>query len=59
MAICKDVQPLIEKRVQDMAARIQEMQQMLTVLQAFLTQCQAQAQDDTCHVIASLAPSVS
>jgi len=32
MALCKDVQPLIAKRVQDVSARIQEMQQVLTVL---------------------------
>jgi len=57
MALCKDVQPLIAKRVQDVSARIQEMQQVLTVLQAFLAQCHAQAQDDTCHVLAALAPS--
>lgn len=57
MALGKDVQPLIEKRVQDASARIQEMQQVLTVLQAFLAQCHAQAQDDTCHVLAALAPS--
>ncbi len=59
MTLCKDVQPLIAKRVQDVSARIQEMQQVLTVLQAFLAQCHAQAQDDTCHVLAALAPSVS
>ena len=59
MTLCKDVQPLIAQRVQDVAARLQEMQQVLTVLHAFLAQCQAQAQDDTCYVLATLAPAAS
>ena len=50
-AVCKDVQPLIEKRLDDVSQRIQEMRHVQRLLQSFLVRCHEQDQDALCHVV--------
>jgi DNA-binding transcriptional MerR regulator len=48
---CKDVQPLIEKRLDDVSQRIKEMRQVQRLLKSFLDLCHEQDQDALCHVV--------
>jgi len=50
-AVCKDVQPLIEKRLDEVSQRIQEMRHVQRLLQSFLARCREQDQDALCHVV--------
>jgi MerR family mercuric resistance operon transcriptional regulator len=50
-AICKDVQPLIEKRLDEVSQRIKEMRHVQRLLKSFLATCHEQDQDALCHVV--------
>ncbi|ETW99120.1 MAG: hypothetical protein ETSY2_41525 [Candidatus Entotheonella gemina] len=50
-ALCQDVQPLVEKRLQDVSQRIKEMRHMQRILKSLLAQCHEQEQDALCHVV--------
>lgn len=50
-AICKDVQPLIEKRLDEVSKRIKEMRHVQRVLKTFITKCHEQNQNALCHVV--------
>lgn len=54
-ARCKDVQPLIEKRLQDVSQRIKEMRHIQRMLKSFLAICHTQDDDAPCPVIGTLA----
>ena len=51
---CKDVQPLIAQRLQDISQRIEDLLHLQQILTALLAVCHQQAQDATCPVIAQL-----
>ncbi len=50
-ALCQDVQPLIEKRLQDVSQRIKEMRHIQRILKSLLAQCHEQEQDTLCYVV--------
>jgi DNA-binding transcriptional MerR regulator len=54
ITLCKDVQPLIAKRLHDISQRIEDMQHLQQTLTALLAVCHRQAQDAACPVIAQL-----
>lgn len=54
-ALCKDVQPLIEKRLQDVSQRIKEMRDIQRMLKSFLEICHTQAEDAACPVVDTLS----
>ena len=58
-AVCKDVQPLIEKRLDEVSERIKEMRHIQRVLKSFLTMCHEQDQDALCHVVDTFTASQS
>ena len=55
LALCKDVQPLIAKRLVGVSQRLKELRQIQRLLQTFLAQCRAQDQDTLCHVVDTLS----
>ena len=55
LALCKDVQPLIAKRLVAVSQRLKELRQIQRLLQTFLAQCRAQDQDTLCHVVDTLS----
>ena len=55
LALCKDVQPLIAKRLADVSQRLKALRQIQRLLQTFLAQCHAQDQDALCHVVDTLS----
>ena len=55
MALCKEVQPLIAKRLSEVSQRLQEMRRIQRLLQAFLDTCHTQNQDAQCPVVETLA----
>jgi MerR family mercuric resistance operon transcriptional regulator len=55
MALCKEVQPLIAKRLAEVSQRLKEMRQVQRLLQSFLATCHAQIQDTLCHVLDTLS----
>lgn len=57
--LCKDVQPLIEKRLAEVSQRIREMRSIQRLLKTFLSICQKQDQDAQCPVVESLSASVA
>ena len=57
--LCKDVQPLIEKRLQDVSQRIKEMRHIERILKSFLELCHTQAEDAECPVINTLSTTLS
>ena len=59
LALCKDVQPLIAKRLAEVSQRLKEMRRIQRLLQSFLATCHAQDQDALCHVVDSLSSSAS
>lgn len=58
-AVCKDVQPLIEKRLDDVSQRIKEMRHIQRLLKSFLATCHEQDQDALCHVVDTFSASQS
>jgi DNA-binding transcriptional MerR regulator len=54
LTLCKDVQPLIAKRLHDISQRIEDLQHLQQTLTALLAVCHQQAQDAACPVIAQL-----
>ncbi len=54
-ALCKDVQPLIEKRLAEVSQRIKAMRHIQRILQSFLALCYIQAEDATCPVVETLS----
>jgi DNA-binding transcriptional MerR regulator len=59
MAICKDVQPLIAKRLAEVSQRLKDMRYIQRLLQSFLAKCHAQDQDALCHVVDALSGAAS
>jgi len=59
LAICKDVQPLIAKRLAEVSQRLKDMRHVQRLLQAFLAKCHAQDQDALCHVVDTLSGAAS
>lgn len=55
-AICTDVQPLIEKRLDEVSQRIKEMRHIQRMLKSFLAMCHVQDQDAPCTVVDTLSP---
>jgi DNA-binding transcriptional MerR regulator len=55
MALCKEVQPLITKRLAEVSQRLKEMRHIQRLLQSFLATCHAQDQDALCHVVETLS----
>jgi DNA-binding transcriptional MerR regulator len=55
MALCKEVQPLIAKRLAEVSQRLKEMRHIQRLLQSFLATCHAQDQDALCHVVETLS----
>ena len=55
LAFCKEVQPLIAKRLAEVSQRLKEMRHIQRLLQSFLATCQAQDQDALCHVVDTLS----
>src|SRR5262245_10426999 len=55
MAFCKEVQPLITKRLEEVSQRLQELQHIQRVLHAFLAMCHIQDQDALCPIVETLA----
>ena len=54
MALCKDVQPLIVKRLAEVSQRLKDMRHIQRLLQSFLATCHAQDQEALCHVVDTL-----
>lgn len=59
MALCKDVQPLIASRLEDVSQRLAAMQHLQQILQAMLATCQTQDQEAMCHLIDTLSDTSS
>ena len=59
LALCKDVQPLIAKRLSEVSQRLEELRHIQCLLQSFLNQCRAQDQDTLCHVVDALSGAAS
>ena len=55
MALCKEVQPLIAKRLAEVSQRLKEMRHIQRLLQSFLAMCHAQDQETLCHVVDTLS----
>ena len=59
LALCKDVQPLIAKRLAEVSQRLEELRHIQRLLRSFLNQCRAQDQDTLCHVVDALSGAAS
>ena len=59
LAICKDVQPLIAKRLAEVSQRLQDLRHIQHLLQSFLATCHTQDQGTLCHVVDTLSGAVS
>ena len=59
LALCKDVQPLIAKRLSEVSQRLEELRHIQCLLQSLLNQCRAQDQDTLCHVVDALSGAAS
>ncbi|HEY5864654.1 MAG TPA: MerR family transcriptional regulator [Candidatus Tectomicrobia bacterium] len=59
LALCKDVQPLIAKRLAEVSQRLQELRHIQRLLHTFLAQCHAQDQDALCRVVDTLSSASS
>jgi len=59
LALCKDVQPLIAKRLAEVSQRLKELRHIQRLLQSFLATCHAQDQDALCHVVDTLSGAAS
>ena len=59
MALCKEVQPLIVKRLAEVSQRLKDLRQVQRLLQAFLATCHTQDQDALCHVVDTLSGAAS
>ena len=55
LALCKEVQPLIAKRLTQASQRLKELRHIQRLLQSFLATCHAQEQDALCHVVDTLS----
>ncbi len=55
LALCKDVQPLIAKRLAEVSQRLKALRHIQRLLQSFLATCHAQEQDALCHVVDTLS----
>ena len=59
LALCKDVQPLIAKRLAEVSQRLKDMRHIQRLLQSFLATCHTQDQDALCHVVDTLSGAAS
>ena len=59
MALCKDVQPLIVKRLAEVSQRLKDLRHVQRLLQSLLATCHAQDQDALCHVVDTLSSATS
>jgi hypothetical protein len=55
LALCKEVQPLIAKRLAEVSQRLKEMRHIQRLLQSFLATCHTQDQEALCHVVDTLS----
>src|SRR5215470_20312645 len=55
LALCKDIQPLIAKRLAEVSQRLKAMRHIQCLLQSFLALCHAQDQNALCHVVGTLS----
>ena len=55
-APCREVRTLIEKRLDDTTARIEEFKHVQGILRVFLRQCKTAEEDADCHVMGRLEP---
>jgi MerR family copper efflux transcriptional regulator len=55
LTLCKDVQPLIAKRLAEVSQRLEEMRHIQCLLRSLLAKCHAQDQDTLCHVVDTLS----
>ena len=55
LALCKDIQPLIAKRLAEVSQRLNAMRHIQRLLQSFLALCHAQDQNVLCHVVDTLS----
>ena len=51
MTRCKEVKPIVEQRLANVEARIEEFQQFRRMLQSFLDICSSTDEDDACGVM--------
>ena len=59
MALCKEVQPLIAKRLAEVSQRLKDMRHIQRLLQSCLATYHAQDQDALCHVVDTLSGAAS
>ena len=59
LALCKDVQPLIAKRLTEVSERLEELRHIQGLLRSFLNQCRTQDQDTLCRVVDALSGAAS
>jgi len=57
--LCKDVQPLVAKRLEEVTQRLKEIRHVQRILTSMLAMCHAQAQDASCPVIDKLTEALS
>ena len=58
-ALCKDVQPLVAKRLAEVTQRLQDMRHIQRILTSMLAMCNAQEQNASCPVIDKLTEALS
>lgn len=58
-ALCKDVQPLVAKRLEEVTQRLKDMRHVQRILTSMLALCHAQEQDASCPVIDKLTAALS
>ena len=58
-ALCKDVQPLVAKRLAEVTQRLQDIRHIQRILTSMLTMCHAQEQNAPCPVIDKLTEALS
>ncbi len=58
-ALCKDVQPLVAKRLEEVTQRLKEIRHVQRILTSMLAMCHAQEQDAFCPVIDKLTAALS
>jgi len=55
LALSKEVQPLIARRLTEVSQRLKDMRHVQRLLQSLLAMCQAQDQEALCHVVETLS----
>ena len=58
-ALCKDVQPVVTKRLEEVTQRLQDIQHIQRILTSMLAMCHAQEHNAPCPVIDKLTETLS